>query len=143
VQNYLKMEQPTLGSDFQTYWEIDERIETKQFRIPAMILQIPVENALKHALRQKEGEKNLMIALTLIEFGLLITIQDNGEGYYPDKLTNTKGTGTGLKVLYQTIQLLNSKNTRKIGFDISNLQGKTAHGTKVEITVPEDYNFEL
>jgi tetratricopeptide (TPR) repeat protein len=143
VQNYLKMEQPTLGSDFQTYWEIDERIETKQFRIPAMILQIPVENALKHALRQKEGEKNLMIALTLIEFGLLITIQDNGEGYYPDKLTNTKGTGTGLKVLYQTIQLLNSKNTRKIGFDISNLQGKTTTGTKVEITVPVDYDFDL
>ena len=143
VQNYLHMEQPTLGSDFQTHWEIDERIETKRFRIPAMTLQIPVENALKHALRQKEGEKNLMIALTLIEFGILITIQDNGNGYYPDKSTTTKGTGTGLKVLYQTIQLLNSKNTHKIGFDISNLPGETATGTKVEITVPEDYDFEL
>jgi len=108
-----------------------------------MTLQIPVENALKHALRQKEGEKNLMIALTLIEFGILITIQDNGNGYYPDKSTTTKGTGTGLKVLYQTIQLLNSKNTHKIGFDISNLPGETATGTKVEITVPEDYDFEL
>ena len=143
VKNYLQMEQTFLGSDFQTRWEIDKRIRTDNFRIPAMMIQIPVENALKHALREKEGEKQLIIALTLMKLGILITIQDNGNGYYPDKSSNTKGTGTGLKVLYQTIQLLNSKNEYKIGFDISNLQGEAASGTKVEIRVPEQYNFEL
>ena len=142
VRNYLRMEQTSIGKDFRTNWEIDERIKTEQFRIPAMMIQIPVENALKHALRPKEGDKNLIIALTLIELGVMITIQDNGEGYYPDK-KNTIGTGTGLKVLYQTIQLLNAKNNRKISFDISNLQGEANSGTKVEITVPGKYDFEM
>ena len=143
VKNYLQMEQPSLGCDFETNWEIDKRIPMDEFRIPAMILQIPVENALKHALRSKEGEKRLLIALTLVELGVLITIQDNGDGYSPDKASSTKGTGTGLKVLYQTIQLLNSKNNQKIEFDISNLQGRSMSGTKVEICVPEEYDFEL
>jgi len=143
VRNYLQMEQPGLGNDFQTRWEIDKRIMTENFRIPAMMIQIPVENALKHALREKEGNKQLMIALTLMKLGILITIQDNGSGYFPEKISNTKGTGTGLKVLYQTIQLLNLKNEQKIGIDISNLQGETTCGTKVEITVPRDYDFEL
>ena len=143
VKNYLQMEQPVLGNDFQAHWEIDKRIMTEKFRIPAMMIQIPVENALKHALREKEGEKQLMIALTLMKLGILITIQDNGSGYFPEKISNTKGTGTGLKVLYQTIQLLNLKNEQKIEFDISNLQGETACGTRVEITVPRDYDFEL
>jgi len=143
VKNYLQMELPVIGNDFQTCWEIDSRIETEKFRIPAMMIQIPVENALKHALKEKEGEKRLIIALTLVGLGVLITIQDNGAGYYPEKTSNTKGTGTGLKVLYQTIQLLNAKNNFKIEFDILNLQGETASGTKVEIQVPEDYDFEL
>jgi tetratricopeptide (TPR) repeat protein len=143
VKNYLQMERPVIGNDFQTCWEIDSRIETEQFRIPAMMIQIPVENALKHALKGKEGKKRLVIALTLVELGILITIQDNGAGYYPERTSNTKGTGTGLKVLYQTIQLLNAKNNHKIEFDILNLQGEAASGTKVEIQVPEDYDFEL
>jgi len=143
VRNYLQMEQPVLGSDFKTHWEIDKRIMTENFRIPAMMIQIPVENALKHALKEKEGEKQLMIALTLMKLGILITIQDNGSGYFPEQASNTKGTGTGLKVLYQTIQLLNLKNEHKIGIDISNLSGETTGGTKVEITVPGEYNFDL
>jgi len=143
VKNYLQMELPALGDDFRTSWRIDNRIQIEQFRIPAMMIQIPVENALKHALREKEGEKRLAIALTLVGLGVLITIQDNGAGYYPDKTSNAKGTGTGLKVLYQTIQLLNAKNSHKIEFDISNLQEGDAGGTKVEIKVPGDYDFEL
>jgi len=143
VRNYLQMEQPSLGGNFETCWEIDERIEMKQFRIPAMVMQIPVENALKHALRGKEGEKRLSISLTQLEWGVLIIIQDNGNGYFPDKACATKGTGIGLNVLYQTIQLMNSKNDKKIKFDILNRNGESTSGTKVEISVPVEYNYEF
>jgi len=143
VRNYLQMEQASLGSNFQTSWEIDERIEMKQVRIPAMVMQIPVENALKHALRGKEGEKRLSISLTKLEWGVLIIISDNGNGYFPDKASATKGTGIGLNVLYQTIQLLNSKNDKKIKFDILNRDGESTTGTKVEIRVPVEYNYEF
>ena len=41
--------------------------------------------------------------------GIRITVTDNGRGYLPQVVSATRGTGTGLKVLYQTIQLLNTK----------------------------------
>ena len=99
--------------------------------------------ALKHALKGKEGEKRLSISLTQLEWGVLIIIRDNGSGYFPDKASATKGTGVGLNVLYQTIQLLNAKNNKKIKFDILNRNGESTTGTKVEISVPVEYNYEF
>ena len=55
----------------------------------------------------------------------------------------TRGTGTGLKVLYQTIQLLNDKNREKIRFEIKNLVNNGQTGTQVLIYIPLDYSYNL
>jgi tetratricopeptide (TPR) repeat protein len=143
VKNYLLMEQAGMGNDFHVSWTLDQLIKTEEWLIPAMIIQIPVENALKHALRSKEGDKQLSISVLPVEKGIKIDIVDNGDGYHPERITNTRGTGTGLKVLYQTIQLLNKKNDEKIIFSISNVKDEGIQGTKVEITIPEHYDYEL
>lgn len=68
--------------------------------------------------------------------GIRITVTDNGRGYLPQVVSATRGTGTGLKVLYQTIQLLNTKNkSDKIRFNITNRSdGQT--GTEVSVYIP-------
>lgn len=143
VKNYLQMEQRSLDDDFRVQWNVDESIDSRLLKIPAMIMQIPIENAMKHALRAKVGEKLLSISIAKHAVGAQITIQDNGAGYHPEKQLYTNGTGTGLKVLYQTIDVLNSKNSEKISLDIEDVKGEAASGTRVEITVPDDYNFEI
>ncbi len=143
VKNYLQMEQSGLGEEFQIKWEIDKNLNIELFRIPAMMIQIPVENALKHALRAKKGEKLLQISITQSQNRMHISIQDNGDGYHPEAIVNTRGTGTGLKVLYQTIDVLNSRNNEKINFTIADVEHKTMSGTKVDISIPEGFNFEL
>ena len=40
-----------------SHTEIDPRIDTGKVNIPPMIIQIPVENAIKHGLRPKSGQK--------------------------------------------------------------------------------------
>ncbi|MFZ4583026.1 MAG: tetratricopeptide repeat protein [Paludibacter sp.] len=143
VKNYLQIEQNSLGDDFQVRWDIDSDLILDQWFIPAMILQIPVENALKHALRAKEGEKRLRISITLNQNRVQILIQDNGDGYHPENIVSTRGTGTGLKVLYQTIDVLNSRNYEKIEFAIGDVKDEATSGTKVEISIPDGYSFEL
>lgn len=143
VRNYLQMEQKSLGDEFHIHWNIDSCIDTDRWRIPAMIMQIPIENAMKHALRAKEGEKLLNISISKEAAGIQITIQDNGAGYHPEKQLQTKGTGTGLKVLYQTIDILNTKNNEKISLNIEDVKDKGASGTRAKITVPDEYNFEV
>lgn len=142
VKNYLQMEQRSLDDDFRVQWDIDQSVDAQLLKIPAMIMQIPIENAMKHALRPKVGEKLLQISIVQMANAVQIAIQDNGNGYNPEQITNTKGTGTGLKVLYQTIQLLNTKNIEKIIFNIADVIEEAKSGTKVEITIPTEYNFE-
>ena len=112
--------------------------------IPAMILQIPVENAIKHGLLPLPDEKILNVKIGKYESGLKLVVEDNGIGY----LSSGKraiGAGTGLKVLYQMIDLLNSLNKEKIEFTIDDkgLENNSAKGTIVEIRVPDNYSFKL
>lgn len=143
VRNYLKIEQAGLGDDFHVEWNIPDMTDLNRWKIPAMIIQIPVENALKHALRPKEGQKQLTI--TVFEQGnfLNIEILDNGDGYHPENIVTTHGTGTGLKVLYQTVQMLNSKNKKKMTFSISDRAESGINGTRVSVAVPEGFQFEI
>ncbi|WP_321437805.1 histidine kinase [uncultured Bacteroides sp.] len=143
VKSYIELEQRNLGEDFHLDWEIDNKISLDNTSIISMIIQIPVENAIKHALRPKQGNKILCILVTQTEDGINIFIRDNGTGYFPQQISQTKGTGTGLKVLYQTIQLLNIKNKSKILFSIQNIDKKEGlTGTEVKIHIPYDYKFE-
>jgi hypothetical protein len=85
----------------------------------------------------------LSINVTKEQGGVNIFIRDNGAGYFPHQESQTKGTGTGLKVLFQTIQLLNGKNINKADLTIQNIrENSTICGTEVKIFVPDNYKFE-
>jgi tetratricopeptide (TPR) repeat protein/two-component sensor histidine kinase len=142
VNDYIKLEQVSLGPDFQIKWDIDSSVSSDKVFLPAMIMQIPVENALKHALRNKQGNKLLNISISKYMNGVKISIQDNGPGYKPTKISSPNSTGTGLKVLSQTIQLLNNQNSEKIEYIIKNVD-EPETGTKVEIKIPDHYSYEL
>lgn len=47
-----------------------------------MIVQIPVENAIKHGLAGKDGEKELTIRISREGKGVRIVICDNGRGIF-------------------------------------------------------------
>lgn len=141
VKSYLTIESSSFDQDFHLIWEIDENIEFNRWKVPAMLLQIPVENALKHALRPKIGEKELFISIQQFNSALQISIIDNGKGYFPESNNDSNGTKSGLKVIFGIIQLLNQNNKNKLKFSISNLEHENKTGTKVMISIPLDFNY--
>lgn len=153
VQTYLSLERGRLGEDFTLTVEVDEGLDTQQVLVPSMIIQIPVENAMKHGLAGVEGAQRLDISVVREGAcgkeasragGIRLTITDNGRGYLPHAMSATRGTGTGLKVLYQTIQLLNTHNKgEKIHFEITNLADGQQTGTRVSVYVPCNYAYDL
>lgn len=142
AKDYIELEKYRLGDDFNAIWEIDENVNPEKIHIIPMMLQIPIENALKHGLALIEGDKTLVVNIKHDVDGTRIYIKDNGCGYHPDVKTNSSGTGTGLRVLYQTMNLMNDKNTMKLSFEIHNIQNGNEHGTIVEIFIPMSYKFE-
>lgn len=143
VCSYIDLEKGRVGEDFTPTITVEDGLDATRIMIPSMIVQIPVENAIKHGLAGKDGVKELAICVSRQENGIRITITDNGRGYLPQVVSATRGTGTGLKVLYQTIQLLNTKNkSDKIRFDITNRSdGQT--GTQVSVYIPFHFSYDL
>lgn len=71
-----------------------------------------------------------------------IFIRDNGGGYRIG--SGASGTGTGMKVITRTLQLLNAYNRRPIVMHINNVE-MASHETGCEVyfRLPVDYSFEL
>lgn len=142
VETYLDLERRSLGPAFHPVIEISEEVRPGQIRLPSMLIQIPVENAVKHALKGKEGERNLWITVHRLGSGIRIRIVDNGGGYRPNSLN--RGTGTGMKVIMQTIQILNMRNKETIDVSIHNVpleSGET--GCEVTFQLPDKYDYRI
>lgn len=143
VKGYIDLMSLRIPSPFEITYDIRQEINMNHI-IPAMILQIPVENAIKHGLLPLEGEKKLSIKIIRYGGGLQIEVEDNGIGYQSSP-NRSIGTGTGLKILYQTIYILNSQNQYKIEFSIADKISDDQEnvGTSVKIRIPENYSYEM
>lgn len=142
VKTYINLERRSLGPDFHSELKIEKDVQPEQIRIPSMMIQIPVENAVKHALREKEGERNLWVSVCRRGNGICIKITDNGGGYRPD--SRNWGTGTGMKVIMQTIQILNNKNKEAIDVSVHNVSLQSGEmGCEVTFWLPDNYDYRI
>lgn len=139
---YIELSKQRVGKNFICMWDISPMIDLETTKIIPMMMQIPIENAIKHGLSQLEGEKKLTIRIIREGQGIRIFVIDNGRGYHPDRESSTSGTGTGLKVLNQTMQILNERNIQKITFTINNIDTPGETGTNVDIFIPDHFKFE-
>lgn len=146
VKKYIALRKETNPNTPDVTWDIDGKVSMYTL-IPSMIIQIPVENSLKYAFDSADDRDNrISISISSTEEGLLILIKDNGNGYHPGEHKESKrGTGTGLKVLFRTIELLNSKNQQKASFNIRNITPGVhgEQGTAVRIFIPFSYQFKF
>lgn len=142
VKTYINLERRSLGPDFHSELKIEKDVQPEQIRIPSMMIQIPVENAVKHALREKEGERNLWVSVCRRGNGICIKITDNGGGYRPD--SRNRGTGTGMKVIMQTIRILNNKNKEAIDVLVHNVSLQSGEmGCEVTFWLPDNYDYGI
>lgn len=142
VKTYINLERRSLGPDFHSELKIEKDVQPEQIRILSMMIQIPVENAVKHALREKEGERNLWVSVCRRGNGICIKITDNGGGYCPD--SRNRGTGTGMKVIMQTIRILNNKNKEAIDVLVHNVSLQSGEmGCEVTFWLPDNYDYRI
>ncbi len=143
VETYVQARQQESGLPIQLTIKVDKHIDTSNVHIPSMIIQIPVENAIKHGFRNRDNDNNsIVISVNNDSKNMVINIEDNGEGFYMQPHNHDyQSTGTGLKVLTQTIELLNSYNRNKIIFHIENK--KENSGCIVTYTIPHEFGYQV
>ncbi len=143
LERYISIEK--IRFDNFTYdIQIDEKIEPEKIKIPPMLLQPLVENAIWHGLQSKKGEKKLIIRFNQQDQQLLCIIEDNGIGIKESlKLKDNKKDHYSLAIenINKRIILLNEKFSLEYKLKISDksdLNKFTDNGTVSTLTIPLD-----
>jgi len=139
LQLYLKMESLRFDHSFQYQIKVGEEIMPNTDKIPAMLIQPLVENALKHGLLPKEGSKNLKILFDRKDEDntLVVTVEDNGVGRQKKSGQNSKSEhhSMSLKITMNRLHLINpgSESTLMV-FDLTDDAGAPI-GTRVQFQI--------
>lgn len=142
VEYYVNIEAQAMGSDFEFITDIAPEVDTKAVKLPSMTVQIFAENAIKHGLRgfkTPNGEKRqLRIEVTRRNNNTLVELFDNGRGMQNKENKELK---TGMKVIRQTIQMLNENNHGQIDFGLESRSD--GRGCRAWLLLPDNYDYSI
>ena len=133
IEAYLSIQLVMHDNDFTVEWKIDPQVKAE--KVPKLILQPVVENALEHGLDVKEeGDKILQLSFLDAEDAVLLRVEDNGMGMeqsVAESLVTYQAEGYGLKNVNDRICLLYGEEYK---IRITSSVGK---GTVVEMRIPK------
>jgi ligand-binding sensor domain-containing protein len=145
LKAYIELEQMRLNNSFEYEIKIDSN--SLQVKIPAMLLQPYVENAVNHGLRHLTNEKGkLIVSCRTQESGIVCIIDDNGIGIEEARKFSRRPAGytsMGMTITRQRIETINKLYNTDIVITVTDkrLLNENLHGTLIEINIP--LNTEL
>jgi len=95
-----------------------------------------VENAINHGLRKKKGTGIVKVSIVPVIEGIMVSVEDDGQGIPADKLERLLDTKTGRGIGLWNIDRRLKKLFGK-GLMMSSTYGE---GTKVSYTFPSEVN---
>ncbi|MFK5959393.1 MAG: histidine kinase [Lutibacter sp.] len=137
LKNYLEIEKMRFGDQFNFQFNIDKNLNLAEQKIPSMLLQPIVENAVNHGLFHNKGNGLIKIDFSKNEDLLIVQISDNGIGLKKAQEIKENSIKTHISksnsILKDRINLLNQSKEWHITYSINEL--KNAIGTIVKLTL--------
>jgi ligand-binding sensor domain-containing protein/putative methionine-R-sulfoxide reductase with GAF domain len=143
IKLYVELESIRFKDAFRFIFYCDEAIDTEEVRIPTLLLQPFVENAIWHGLMHKETERVLQVKFTESDDRITCIIEDNGVGR--KNATTRDGaehvkqhTGKGIAVSIERLRALKAPDGREGSIEITDMKDEAGNalGTRVEINFP-------
>jgi two-component system, sensor histidine kinase YesM len=112
IEKYLVILEMRYSRNFELSVSMEE--DTAEFTIPRMLIQPLVENAIFHGIVPKGTDGSIRVDVMPLEDGVIITVQDDGQGMQPDhalygealgKAVDNGRTGIGLRHVHESIAL--------------------------------------
>ncbi|MEO6002060.1 MAG: sensor histidine kinase [Opitutus sp.] len=117
IRSYLAIEQMRLGDRLEVIWRIEPA--ALGARVPSLILQPIVENAIKHGIAVSVRRGRLEISATRLDEQLQLEVRDNGPGL------NAHGINHGIGIGHTRTRLQRLYGSRA-SFQLRNDQGLVA-----------------
>ncbi|MGH1339418.1 MAG: histidine kinase [Aureispira sp.] len=144
LQLYMNMELESLSNgspyfhDFKIQYSDDLSLD--EWKIPPMLIQPLVENAIIHGLSPKEGARKVCVSLEEANSSLIIRIEDNGIGRPAAKELKKqflmKSPSHGLKLLKQRIKTLDHLFQIKIKMEVEDIKDDPNCSTRFTLHFP-------
>ncbi len=115
--------------------------------IPLLMLQIHIENAIEHGIRNKAQGGKVTVTCNDDTDYVFFNISDNGVGRKAAEKIGSHGTQNGLAMLEELMEIYNKKNklklTQEFIDDIYTDEYGIPFGTKVIVKIPKNYNYKI
>jgi hypothetical protein len=141
LTRYIEIESLRFEEAFTYEIKADPKLNLRSCRLPHMMVQPFVENAIWHGLLHKKGERKLMISfLYSDEKCISCLVEDNGVGRLakvPADLNNDKKS-LAIEFIKKRLELINEIKGSGCGFRIIDKEIQLHHetGTIVELKIP-------
>jgi PAS domain S-box-containing protein len=138
---YIELEAIRFDQRFESTIDIGPEVDGAA-RIPSMLIQPYVENAIRHGLVHKGKGGKIIIALHRADHSLCCTIEDNGIGRgKAEEIRERQGRSTtrmGMQITKDRLDILNAAHQSRANVFIKDLYdvNGSASGTRVEISIP-------
>jgi hypothetical protein len=138
---YVEMEQLRFDDGFDYAVHIDPAIDIAQTKIPPMLMQPYLENAIWHGLLHKDDHRKLYLTIEKDVANLSISIKDNGIGRVAAETYKTNYTqqrkSVGMSITKDRIDLANKLYHTEADIEIiDHYENGTSAGTEIVITLP-------
>ena len=142
LQLYVDLELLRFNNKFIYETFIDPALINGDYKVPSLVIQPYVENAIVHGLAHSEKEKLVLNVMVALEQGAIkYTVQDNGVGRAAAAAYNLQNKplhkSVGLKITEDRINIFNGSGLNSSTVKFSDLYSNSGEpsGTKVEITI--------
>jgi LytS/YehU family sensor histidine kinase len=142
LQLYIDLEQLRFNNKFSYKTFVDPALTSGDYRVPSLLIQPYVENAIVHGLaHSEEDDLSLTVSAILEEDKIKYVVQDNGIGRDKAKEYNAKNKpyhqSIGLQITEARINIFNKEEMMNGPVVFTDLvdENKNPHGTKVEIII--------
>lgn len=142
LELYLELESLRFKEKFDYQIEVDDDIDVLIHKIPTMLIQPYVENAICHGLMNKDDKGFLNVNLQLVHDHIMCTIEDNGIGreaameIHDNKNKNHNSLGT--KITESRLNLVNALYGKNMKIEYTDMKDDAGEpcGTRVVIQIP-------
>ncbi len=137
---YLEMEQFRSNYKFQYALDVDDRLMHSDYKVPPLIIQPFVENAIHHGLLNKQdGIRHLLVTAALEDEHIVYSVIDNGIGRKQAAIIKDRNKpehqSYGIEITKERIHLHNKNGIEKDVVIADLVENGVAVGTKAVVRI--------
>lgn len=133
LEAYVRIMEIRKAADFHVDYDLAE--DTLDCRLPKLLLQPLVENAIQHGFAEQEAPGVIRVVSRLSGDLLRVTVSDNGSGIPPRRLAELdkpapEGSSIGLSNVRRRLMLLDARRAAMT------IESRPGQGTAITLTLP-------